>query len=376
MLDIRREHIKFWRPQILLMVSNPRCCCPLLDFINDMKKGGLYVLGHVQIGHLDDQDVDPCQTQYPAWLKLVDTLRIKAFVEVTLASSVQEGLQHLIRLSGLGGMKPNTICFGFYDDAVQLDSYTDQIVRHKRHFRFYSQNDNEDDIMQEIFPPRHNGKLKLLNEDEYVHMLRDVFKMKKNVCLFRHFHRLNKLNIFKSKSNFIDVWPMNLFKPDSVNYFDNTCLFMLQLACILHMVPKWKSSTILRIFMCVASCTEDTNTKERKLSEILRQLRIPAIIEPVHIETAGMTPYDQASGRTRMDDFLQGGALDNEYLLMLNSLIKMHSQHAAVVFCYLPRLPFIGPLPAWYLPQLDTLTSDLPPTVLVHGTHPVTSTTL
>ena len=78
MLDIRKSHVKYWRPQILLMVARPRQSPELIDFVNDIKKGGLFVLGHVKLGHLDDfPDKDPIHDERPKWLKLVEKLRVR-----------------------------------------------------------------------------------------------------------------------------------------------------------------------------------------------------------------------------------------------------------------------------------------------------------
>lgn len=65
-----------------------------------MKFAGLYVIGHVNIGKLSDMETDIISTEHKHWLNLVDELDIKAFVELTLSSSVREGVEHLIRISG------------------------------------------------------------------------------------------------------------------------------------------------------------------------------------------------------------------------------------------------------------------------------------
>lgn len=49
-LDVRKEHPKFWRPQLLLLVDSPEDCLNLIEFCNNLKKGGLYVIGNTIIG--------------------------------------------------------------------------------------------------------------------------------------------------------------------------------------------------------------------------------------------------------------------------------------------------------------------------------------
>lgn len=50
----------------------------------------------------DGMPSDPMQSSYDSWLSLVDHLNIKAFVNLTLADSVRQGVQNLLFITGLG----------------------------------------------------------------------------------------------------------------------------------------------------------------------------------------------------------------------------------------------------------------------------------
>ncbi|CAH1961810.1 unnamed protein product [Acanthoscelides obtectus] len=293
LLDIRKDHVKFWRPQVLLLVNSPRTACPLIDFINDLKKGGLYVLGHVEVqegemiekpqgneaeqGENEEAKVDPTVTQTIHWLNLVDHLKVKAFVELTVADNVRTGMQHLVRLSGMGAMKPNTVILGFLDK----DDPTDFL---STHWSAYYNEDFENDV----FPIRSQKSVSPL---EYVQMMGDVLRMKKNLCLCRNFSKLKKDVKSVRTKKYIDVWPVNFLNPGESDAFDTTSLFMLQLACIVNMVPLW-SRLKLRVRLCEGGQSQGTLEVEShpaqavvtyrdRLTDMLTRLRIEAELAPV-----------------------------------------------------------------------------------------------
>ncbi|KAI4465776.1 solute carrier family 12 cation cotransporter [Holotrichia oblita] len=278
-----------------IFVNSPRSACPLIDFINDLKKGGLYVLGHVYTEDQDNPNSDLTLDMMPYWLNFVDHMKVKAFIELTVAKTVREGFQHLMRLSGMGAMKPNTVVLGFLDKEQPHDFLTK------------------------------NGQ-----------------------------------------KQYIDVWPVNLLNPGKNDAFDTTSLFMMQLACIVNMVPQWSKST-LRVCVCdeitPSSFSVDWNllSHSDKLRNLLKMLRISA-------ELYCVSEWDQV---------LESQSNDTDsYLRRVNQLLSAHSTDTAVTFVYLPTPTIDDEAAPHYLSMLEFITENLPPTILVHGVSTVTSTTL
>uniref|UniRef100_A0A4W5L067 Solute carrier family 12 member 9 n=1 Tax=Hucho hucho TaxID=62062 RepID=A0A4W5L067_9TELE len=415
MLDVRKDHVKFWRPQVLLMVSNPRSSVGLITFINDIKKSGLYVLGHVQLGDLDTLPSDPLQCLYDSWLSLVDHLNIKAFVNLTLADSVRHGVQHLLFISGLGGMRPNTLVLGFYDDCTPKDKLTD----HNLADATVPTQDPEDERPPYHFPALRasidgkeegNGENgKVMGLQEYVAVIADAMKMLKNVALARYFHQFDRASTISSSPGkgalYVDVWPVNLLRPDSSSYVDTCSLFLLQLACVLNMVRAWRHAR-LRLFLCVEE-GRSLRGSEEKLGQLLKELRIKANVYTVpwdqqvalHWQRQGEAGKRRPSHQSRReeeglgkkglfeveegdDDYVNSfpsnaTRLSDEYLSAVNRLILEQARPPpAVRFLYLPRPPADTRRYTAYLRQLDLLTKDLGPTLLIHGVTPVLTTDL
>uniref|UniRef100_G3PJS4 Solute carrier family 12 member 9 n=1 Tax=Gasterosteus aculeatus aculeatus TaxID=481459 RepID=G3PJS4_GASAC len=397
MLDARKDHVKFWRPQLLLMVANPRSCTNLMTFINDLKKSGLLVLGHVKLGLLDGLPSDPLPSCYDSWLSLVDHLNIKAFVNLTLSDSVRHGVQNLLFITGFGGMRPNTLVLGFYDDCTPQDELQGKILLSTGHdLDAASPTADPREQWSPFFPyVRCAEELKDLPDHEYVSLIADAVKMGKNVTLARYFNQFNRMT-----GPFVDVWPLNLLQPDSRGYVDTCSLFLLQLACVLKESRAW-SQARLRLFLCVESARslKEKEEEAKKLRVMLKKLRISAQVQMVEWDQVVALHWQRREGlnlvesaqnverRERPDEECQedgfqafpnnDALLTDEYICAVNDLIRGQAgPQPAVRFLYLPRPPADTSRYRAYLHQVEVLSRDLGPTLLIHGVTPVVTTVL
>ena len=141
------------------------------------------------------------------------------------------------------------------------------------------------------------------------------------------------------------------------NIRDNASLFLLQIACIVHMVPNWKDLR-LRVFTFSSKETDEEILEEEKsLKMLLSNLRIEA--EPYVLRSS--TQVDE------QESFSQIAERCNQFL-------RAKCENTAVLFLYLPHPSFFPGKE--YLETLSRLTEGLPPLLLVHGLRTVITTNL
>lgn len=131
----------------------------------------------------------------------------QAFVELTISPTIREGIQHLTRIAGIGAMKPNTIFLGFYDTAAPQDTLAGGNFLQKLK---YAKIDRSD-IADRFAELRGEETVKGLSKIDYVHIIHDILKMNKNVCLARNFLNFDKkAALHGGQRSFIDVWPVDM----------------------------------------------------------------------------------------------------------------------------------------------------------------------
>ncbi|CAB3989377.1 solute carrier family 12 member 9-like [Paramuricea clavata] len=301
-LDPRQIHVKYWRPQILLLVSNPRSCYPLIDFVNDIKKSGLYILGNVIVDRFDGQAITRHNQEIDHWYNFVRCAEIKAFVDQIVAPSIRVGVQNLLMSSGLGGMRPNTVILGYFDQQEPQDLIS-QGVWH-RAYNIFERRKKEQlhhEIMVNLPKLREKGEQSMRVAD-YVGVIKDSMLLGKNVCIARNFSSLNKNNI--KEPAFIDVWPVNAksIEHSGEGICDHTYLLILQLSCILNMVSFWESRTKIRL-MSIAHGDESEVLEKNRLKCLLHELRIPGEVHIVH-DTDGLSSEQPTVGTTEWYEHL------------------------------------------------------------------------
>ncbi len=224
LLRLRQEHVKFWRPQILLFVNDPRRQYKLIQFCNSMKKGSLYILGHVIVTDNFGGSVPEARRQQAAWTKYIDFSKIKAFVNIAISPGVEWGARNIVLNSGLGGMRPNIAVMGFYNlddlrrnqpliDIANVSSEPENKPSSSEAKREGIARQDSKDAKMTGTPPTDTCKTEaMMSVTSYVTILEDLLlRLQINVAVAKGFQSLEFPHADGDHTKkYIDLWPIQM----------------------------------------------------------------------------------------------------------------------------------------------------------------------
>jgi potassium/chloride transporter 9 len=217
------EHVKFWRPQILLLVGNPRSQWQFIQFCNALKKGALYIIGHIIVTNDFNACLTELKKQKSAWLEFIRVSGVKAFHQVAISPSELWGMRNLILNAGLGGLYPNLIVLGFFslDDWRNLHPASRHTADHNKQLK------------RSTSHPHHTVEMDLPTDDiraerpiaitTWVNILEDILLgLNMNIAIGKGMDEM-ELPIMKKKrtwfssreyggttKKYIDLWPIQM----------------------------------------------------------------------------------------------------------------------------------------------------------------------
>ncbi|CAJ0589999.1 unnamed protein product [Cylicocyclus nassatus] len=113
-LSHTEDHVKNYRPQILVLSGNVVARPSLIDFAYSITKGSsLMICGHIVPHNTSERvysNMREMERQLSGWLR---KRHVKAFYVSVANVSLRAGAQSLLQVCGLGHLKPNIILIGF-----------------------------------------------------------------------------------------------------------------------------------------------------------------------------------------------------------------------------------------------------------------------
>lgn len=280
LLRLKQEHVKFWRPQILLFVNDYDTQYKMIHFCNSLKKGALFVLGHVIVTDDFSGAVPEARRQQTAWTKFIEYTKVKAFVNISVAPTAEWGIRNTVLNSGLGGMRPNIVVIDQYrKDQLLAEVFNPPLSAKGRRRSVSSRGKGEQ--ASEISKPETSSSVR-----SYLTILEDLlYKLRINVAVARGFEDLELPNPRgRNTKRYIDLWPIQMSaelatddesKQNVLTTNFDTYTLILQLGCILHTVPSWKKSYKLRVIVFV-EYESDVEEERGRVEALLEKLRIEA----------------------------------------------------------------------------------------------------
>lgn len=124
------EHVKNYRPQILVLSGSANSRPILIDLANLLTKNlSLMICGHFFNGQLSQRQRVFYQRKANDWFS---EHKMKAFYSIVDGENFEVGARALMQASGVGKLRPNVLMMGYKNDwqtcgKVALEAYFDTI---------------------------------------------------------------------------------------------------------------------------------------------------------------------------------------------------------------------------------------------------------
>ena len=359
-----QDHVKTYRPKILLLSGNPAHRQPLVDFANLLtKKLSLLICAHI-VPKNQNVDKESLTKNVQAWLR---DRNVKSFFTIAENDDFCAGIKSCISLVGLGRLAPNMILMGFRNEKMTLNDLEDYVnvlitcfeckmsvgilrMRHGLDFSAHTwQVASEQTLVKRkeeksgAFSASYIGDTNSLSEAVVQQM--QQFTVKK-------------------RTGNIDVWWL----------YDDGGLTML-LPYILQTRKQYRDCK-LRVFS-LANKPDSFDQDMRNLANLIAKFRID------YSEVMVIPDITKKAGQKTQDEFEQllteypPGSIDHQDLaanaertnrnLRLAELLQEHSSSAELVVLTLPLPRLSQYSSALYMAWLDMMTRNLPPTLLTRG---------
>uniref|UniRef100_A0A8C7ZTB0 Solute carrier family 12 member 1 n=1 Tax=Oryzias sinensis TaxID=183150 RepID=A0A8C7ZTB0_9TELE len=406
------DHVKNFRPQILVLTGSAQNRPPLLDLAHSFTKNyGLCITCEVFVGPKSEVLPEMNAGMESNQLWLVKRKR-KAFYAAVACENFREGTESLLQASGLGRMKPNTLMIGF-----------------KKNWQIAGKDEVQSyvGILHDAFDFEYGTVMLRMDEGlDVSHIIKFASKIRpkapprSSICscwcyppppspsphllhLFFFFSvsvnsvppQIAKMNeklmessgLFKKKQpkGTIDVWWL----------FDDGGLTLL-LPYILTTRKKWKDCK-LRIFIAGEPGRSEADREEMK--SLLHKFRIKCsdinVIDEIHIKPS-LYFNSTRTFKEMIDPFrLHEGSKDTAHAeamkkehpwkitdqelsnfeektnlqMRLNEVLQENSKSANLIIVSMPIARKGSVSDYLYMAWLDALTRNLPPTLLIRGNH-------
>ncbi|XP_026672114.1 bumetanide-sensitive sodium-(potassium)-chloride cotransporter [Ceratina calcarata] len=410
-LDRVEEHVKNYRPQLLVLTGNPTARPALVDFAHHIaKNNSLFICGHIIETSISYKTRNALIANCISWLR---ANKLKGFYSLVDGANFQDGTTSLLQAAGLGKMRPNILLMGYKQDwatcsqdnlnmyfnvmhkaldmhiavallrvSEGLDSGTvagdaeeqkkNAQIPQTQSFSQLSQASSTSDISIPGSPaPRRSKAI-----NDYPNPIPEEQRETRQAFIPVAKDILNAVTKFqrKQKKGTIDVWWL----------YDDGGLTLL-LPYIISTRRNWANNR-LRVF-ALANKHSELEYEQRNMASLLSKFRIdysalkviPDISKPA--QTSSRNFFDSLIENFRVtenskqtDDVIKDSELiamsekTNRHL-RLRELLFENSMDANLVVMTLP-MPRKGAVSApLYMAWLETLTRDMPPFLLVRGNH-------